>query len=233
MNEAEFDRFADEYRAQHATSIRLSGEEPEFFAQYKIDDVASVLREEGVIPSRILDFGGGVGNSLGFMRMRFPQSEIVLLDPSKKSIEIAQERWGDKAEFRQFDGTRVPYPDASFDLVFAACVFHHIPAGQHVPLFRELKRVLISGGSIFVFEHNPYNPLTVGAVRNCPFDENAALITARVLQQRFDEAGLTGSRIRYRMFFPRPLAALRRLEKYLVTVPLGAQYFAYAVKSSG
>jgi len=33
MNEAEFDRFADEYRALHAANIGASGEDPEFFAE--------------------------------------------------------------------------------------------------------------------------------------------------------------------------------------------------------
>ncbi|RVA08871.1 class I SAM-dependent methyltransferase, partial [Mesorhizobium sp. M7A.F.Ca.US.002.01.1.1] len=68
MLEAEFDQFAREYQEQHAASIRLSGENPDFFARYKIDDVAATLRRAGVKPRRILDFGAGVGNSLGHMR---------------------------------------------------------------------------------------------------------------------------------------------------------------------
>ena len=40
LDEAEFDKFADEYRAIHAHNIRLSGEAPEFFAEYKVRDLA-------------------------------------------------------------------------------------------------------------------------------------------------------------------------------------------------
>ena len=40
MGEAEFDRYAEEYNALHAASIAASGEEPEFFAAYKIRDIA-------------------------------------------------------------------------------------------------------------------------------------------------------------------------------------------------
>jgi hypothetical protein len=36
MDEAEFDKFADEYYAKHAASISASGEGPEYFAEYKI-----------------------------------------------------------------------------------------------------------------------------------------------------------------------------------------------------
>ena len=93
MLEAEFDQFASEYHQQHAASIRLSGETPDFFAKYKIDDVAAVLASAGVKPRRILDFGGGVGNSLGYLKAAFPESEIVLLDPSSQSLDIAEKRF--------------------------------------------------------------------------------------------------------------------------------------------
>ncbi|MEO5757429.1 MAG: class I SAM-dependent methyltransferase [Mesorhizobium sp.] len=232
MLEAEFDQFAREYQEQHAASIRLSGEAPDFFAKYKIDDVAATLARSGVKPRRILDFGAGVGNSLGHMKAAFPDSEIVLLDPSQESLDIARKRFPGQAEFKQFDGETIPYQDGSFDLAFAACVFHHIPENLQVGLLREIGRVLAKGGSFFVFEHNPWNPLTTHAVRNCAFDENAVLITSREMRARMAEAGLTDTRIVYRIFFPRLLARLRPLERLLTSIPAGAQYFAHAVKPS-
>ena len=50
MDEAEFDKFADEYRALHAANIRLSGEDPEYFAEYKIIDIAAELARANVAP---------------------------------------------------------------------------------------------------------------------------------------------------------------------------------------
>ena len=41
MDEAEFDKFAAEYRTMHAANIKLSGEDPEYFAEYKIVDIAN------------------------------------------------------------------------------------------------------------------------------------------------------------------------------------------------
>jgi SAM-dependent methyltransferase len=232
MDEAEFDRFADEYHHQHAANIRASGEEPEFFAKYKIDDVSAALRKLGREPARILDFGGGVGNSVGFMREAFAGSEIVVLDPSSKALDVARRRHPGRATFQQFDGRTIPFPDKSFDLVFVACVFHHIPVDLHVPLLREIDRVLAHGGSLFVFEHNPYNPVTVKAVRDCPFDENAILISAGTMRQRLSAAGLTASRVVYRLFFPHFLRSLRGIERYLGRLPLGAQYYAHAIKAA-
>jgi ubiquinone/menaquinone biosynthesis C-methylase UbiE len=230
MDEAEFDRFADEYHAKHAASIRLSGEAPEYFHRYKVDDVADTLGRLNRNPARILDFGGGVGNSLAHLRRRFPDSEIVLIDPSLKSLEIAKQRHPLTARFEQFDGTSIPFSDASFDLVFAACVFHHIPAEQHVALLAEIRRVLASGGSLFVFEHNPLNPLTLKAVRDCEFDDNAVLIRAGTMRRRAADAGFRNVRSTYRVFFPHVLRALRPVERYLRRLPLGGQYFIHAEK---
>ena len=57
MDKAEFDKFADEYRALHARNIRISGEGPEFFAEYKVRDVARHLGAARSTVARILDFG--------------------------------------------------------------------------------------------------------------------------------------------------------------------------------
>jgi ubiquinone/menaquinone biosynthesis C-methylase UbiE len=230
--EAEFDKFADEYEQEHAASIRLSGETPAFFAHYKINDVAAVLQRRGKKPLRILDFGAGVGNSLGPMREAFPDSEIVLLDPSSQSLDIARTRFPGKAHCQPFDGQTIPYGDNHFDLVFTACVFHHIPAEFHVGLLAEIGRVMKPGGSFFLFEHNPWNPLTLHAVRNCSFDENAVLINAGQMKSRMAQAGFFNTETVYRLFFPRFLAKLRPLERYLATVPMGAQYFVHAVKQA-
>ncbi|QND55101.1 class I SAM-dependent methyltransferase (plasmid) [Phyllobacterium sp. 628] len=230
MLDAEFDQFAAEYHEQHAASIRFSGETPDYFAKYKIDDVAAALASTGIKPRRILDFGGGVGNSLGHIRKAFPDSEIVLLDPSSRSLDIAEKRFAGQARFQSFDGKAIPFEDGHFDLVFTACVFHHIPADLHQQLLREINRVLTPGGSFFLFEHNPLNPMTLHAVRNCPFDENAILIPARTMKRRFAEAGLSQPRVVYRIFFPRLLAGLRSLERYFTRIPIGAQYFVHAIK---
>jgi ubiquinone/menaquinone biosynthesis C-methylase UbiE len=228
--EAEFDKFADEYELEHAASIRLSGEAPAFFARYKIKDVAQVLQRRNKKPLRILDFGAGVGNSLGPMREAFPDSEIVLLDPSAQSLDIARSRFPGQAHCQPFDGQTIPCDDNHFDLVFTACVFHHIPEEFHVGLLAEIGRVMKPGGSFFLFEHNPWNPLTLHAVRNCSFDENAVLINAAQMKRRMTKAGFFNTETVYRIFFPRFLAKLRPLERYLAGVPMGAQYFVHAVK---
>src|SRR4051812_41527839 len=43
MEEAEFDRFADEYETQHRKNIAVTGESPDFFAEYKIRQLATFV----------------------------------------------------------------------------------------------------------------------------------------------------------------------------------------------
>jgi SAM-dependent methyltransferase len=115
-------------------------------------------------------------------------------------------------------------------VALASCVFHHIPETEHVALLAEIRRVLRPRGLLFVFEHNPLNPLTRRAVDTCPFDENAVLIRAPKMRGRMLDAAFADARINYRIFFPHALRALRGLEPSLTWLPLGAQYYVRASK---
>jgi ubiquinone/menaquinone biosynthesis C-methylase UbiE len=231
MDEAEFDKFAAEYRDLHAANIRLSGEAPEYFADYKVKDIAAELtRANRTAAGRVLDFGAGVGYSVPFFRRHMPGARITCLDVSKQSLAIGAAKHSADAEFRHFDGATIPYERASFDVTLASCVFHHIPHAEHVALLREIRRVLEPGGMLFVFEHNPLNPLTRHAVNTCEFDRNAVLIGAPTMRARLLEAGFGRAHIRYRIFFPAFLRHLRGLERYLTWLPLGAQYYVCAGK---
>lgn len=222
--EAEFDRFAASYAAQHARSISLSGESADYFAQYKIDDVARLCDQAQLRPARILDFGAGTGNSLAPMQRAFPNAHISCIDVSADSLELCREVATGQTDIRCYDGETIPFADESFDLVFTACVFHHIPAELHVSLLAEIRRVLKPRGRFVLYEHNPWNPLTVHAVRTCPFDENAVLISAPKMVRRLRTAGFGHVARKYRVFFPRFLSRLRRMEWSLAPLPLGAQY---------
>jgi SAM-dependent methyltransferase len=232
MDVREFDRFADEYRALHASNISASGESPEYFSDYKMRDFRDLVNK--LAPRRsggsYLDFGAGTGNSVPFFLKYLPDSRLTCLDVSRRSLAIAAERFPAAAIFQDFDGTTLPFEDASFDGAYANCVFHHIDGRAHVDLLKELRRVISPGGVLMIYEHNPVNPLTRRAVDQCPFDENAVLIRATRLCNRLRAAGFSMPRPSYRVFFPRALGFLRPAERYLKWLPLGAQYFVAAVR---
>jgi ubiquinone/menaquinone biosynthesis C-methylase UbiE len=231
MDEVEFDKFADEYRAMHAANIRLSGETPEYFAEYKIVDIAAELAREEVVAHRALDFGAGVGYSVPFFARHLPAARVTCLDVSRKSLDVGAAQHGNAAEFAHFDGRKIPFDDDTFDVALASCVFHHIPHDEHVALLAEIRRVLGNHGRLFIFEHNPLNPLTRHAVNTCEFDEHAQLVRAPTMRRRVRDAGFAVAEIRYRIFFPHALRGLRPLEAKMTWLPLGAQYYVVARKS--
>jgi len=227
---AEFDRFADEYHEMHRANIAITGEAPEFFARYKVRVLGEIVRELGIEARALLDFGSGIGNSIPFFREYFPQAQLIGADVSQRSLELAELRFPGQSTGMPLEGDRIPAEPDRFDVAFSACVFHHIPHQEHVAWLSELRRVVRPGGALSVFEHNPLNPLTVRAVDTCPFDENAHLLRARELAERYRAAGWTNPRIRYHVFFPRALARLRPIEQRLTWLPVGAQYSVTATK---
>src|SRR6476661_5497605 len=129
MDEAEFDKFASEYRAMHAANIKASGESPEYFAEYKIVDLVRDSAALGALSTepRVLDFGAGVGYSVPFFARHLPAARVTCLDVSRKSLDVGAARHGSAAEFTHFDGRKIPFEDGTFDVALASCVFHHIP----------------------------------------------------------------------------------------------------------
>jgi len=224
VSQAEFDAYVDEYDAQHAASVKLSGEDPEFFAEYKAKEAARVMAAAGLAPQRIMDFGAGRGNCVAHLQRAFPHATLTALDVSSRSLTHCEARAVRPLETVCYDGQTLPFEDARFDLVFTACVFHHIPAEDHIRLLSEIRRTLTPQGRFVLFEHNPWNPLTRHAVATCPFDRNAVLISAPEMRRRFRAAGFTDVDLRWTLFFPAMLAPLRPLERALGWLPLGAQY---------
>lgn len=229
MSAPEFDQYAEGYLKAHADNTRLTGEEPDYFARYKIDEVARRLRGLGEpLPKRVVDFGTGIGNSLPHLRATFPDADIVGLDVSEKSLAVAAHRYPDAARLVPYDGERIPLAEGEWDLVFSSCVFHHIDADRHIEIFAGLRRLLAPEGRLVVFEHNPINPVTRYIVATCPFDENAVLISAPEFKRRQRAAGFSRVDVRFTGFFPGPLAALRPMEPLLGFMPIGAQYYSWA-----
>jgi SAM-dependent methyltransferase len=129
----------------------------------------------------------------------------------------------------QPDPLRLPYPDSTFDLVTAACVFHHIPPAGRPAVAAEIRRVLRPGGHAVLFEHNPFNPATQWIVRSTPIDADARLLTARAARRLLAAAGCAPLETLYYLYLPaRFYARAARLEHALRRVPLGGQYAVVA-----
>lgn len=218
---AKFDQYASSYSEAHAASVRLSGEGPAYFAEHKL----GCLERLGIGPEqRILDYGCGVGTLTRVLVRRY--GDVSGYDPSARSLEVARR----EIPGASFYEAEAAIPEQAFDAVILSGVLHHVPRVERAALVSSAARKLRANGRMCVFEHNPHNPLTRRAVRECPFDDDAVLLAPRELRELLSAAGLASVRQDYVLFFPRALAALRPLEPRLRALPLGAQTLTVGVR---
>lgn len=101
-------------------------------------------------PSTVLDLGSATGSMGRALRKRFRRAHIVSLDLSRAMLKMAQRNksWLSRASFVQADAERLPFAEATFDLVVANQLLPWTPDPQCV--FSEVSRVLRKGG-VFAF----------------------------------------------------------------------------------
>ena len=211
---AEFDQFADNYDQLHARNIRSTGEAPEYFAEYKVRCLERLGVERD---AEVLDYGCGVGNLTRALVSRF--ARVHGFDPSSACVDRAAAQ----VPLATFHRHEEAIPSGVFDAIVVANVLHHVVPARRAGLVESLAPRLKPGGRLFVFEHNPYNPLTRRAVSTCEFDTDAILLGPREVRRLLQAASLDPVRQEYIVFFPHQLAGLRFLEPRLSWLPLGAQ----------
>ena len=106
-----------------------------------LEPLAVALGKVGVRPERVLDIGCGTGEATLFLAREFPMAGVRGVDLSEEMVRRATRKVGldpsARVSFRVGDGSDLPWPEDSFDLVVQV----------NVPLFpREVARVLRRGG---------------------------------------------------------------------------------------
>ena len=225
----DFDPYASDYRRIHSENVRLTGADSHYFADRRI----RMLRQyEQNMSMRVLDLGCGDGVMEQYIHTYFPAWQVVGIDVSAESIEMAGRLQLPGIEFRHYDGMKIPFDEGSFDIVLVAGVLHHIDFSLHADLLHEIHRVLKPGGRIIVYEHNPLNPFTRQLVKTCIFDKDARLLRRSYLRTLLFQTGFKLQQQFYFIFIP-PFTWLRPLivlEKYLGWLPIGGKYFMRAQK---
>lgn len=100
-----------------------------------IDQIADRLQERDIEPPyRVLDAGCGYGT---VTKSRFGNDDrfnVVAIDQSRKVLEIAKDQYNaPNIEYRWLDVNNLPDADlGTFDLVFAAYLFHHLANQESV-----------------------------------------------------------------------------------------------------
>jgi SAM-dependent methyltransferase len=225
MRKVDFNDYTENYNQLLAEGTSFFSASEAYFARYKVD----LVRKQVHSPvNRLLEYGCGIGRNIPFIQQAFPNAVIVGSDISQASLEIARR---DNPEIEFFQENKNVGSINPFDVIFVAGVFHHIPLCQRVDVAKTLCNRLSPDGQLFVFEHNPFNPVTRHIVSNCPYDEDAVLLKPSELQRILSEGALTVERRSYCLFVPPRFPVLARLESRLGWLPLGGQYWVQAKHS--
>jgi len=221
MATEKFDHYAESYDELHLKSLSASGESPEYFAQYKLD---CLERLGAPTAEPLLDYGCGIGNVTARLATRY--TAIHGYDPSTQSLEAARQRMPNAV----FTSDASALPANHFATAVVSGVLHHVPRPERADLVRTILATLRPGGRLFVFEHNPLNPLTRRMVTLCEFDDDADLLMPWTVRRLLKGAGYSPVRLDYIVFFPRALSVLRPAEPLLSWLPAGAQTLTIGTK---
>jgi SAM-dependent methyltransferase len=108
-------------------------------------------------PRRALDLGTGTGAAAFRVAKRFPEAEVVGVDLAPAMLDEARRKTppelAARVRFERADSERLPFEDASFELVTLS---------NMIPFFDELARVVAPDGTVvFSFSGGPATPIYV------------------------------------------------------------------------
>ncbi len=237
MTPAEFDRHAGTYDGGLDNPIkRMMGGSADQFIAVK---ARWLLRREPGLKTggeAVLDYGCGAGDLMRVLGELGARAAFTGCDVSSGMLAEVGKRWpaslGPAPALAVQEGARTPFADRRFDIVAISAVLHHVPIDERQAVYRELGRVLKPGGRIYVFEHNPRNPLVRYVIARTPIDENAILLDAREVRHGLLDTARYDLETDYLMFMPPGLTFLRPIDRTLAWLPLGAQYVVAARKAA-
>jgi SAM-dependent methyltransferase len=227
-----FDAYSDNYQQVIGDAISFGGQEHAFYLQFKARLIMDILRDSFPDPSSlsVLDFGCGTGGISRFLAPELPRLDGT--DISAASLDQAR-AFIPGVRFTHAPETALPFADASFDAVFAVCVFHHIDPAARARSVAEINRILKPDGLVIIMEHNPWNPGTRLVVNRCELDRDAVLLSRGETKRLLTGAsGLVLHAAGYFLVFPWDNAFTRACERILRRLPVGAQYFVAARKAA-
>ncbi len=231
---AEFDKHAATYDGGLDNPVKNALGDADSFIAVK---ARWLLRHEPGLKQgalSLLDYGCGAGDLMRVLAGLGARGSFTGCDVSTGMLDEAARRWpagaGPAPALSAQAGARTPFAAGQFDIATVSAVLHHVPVEERPAVYAELGRVLKPGGRLYVFEHNPRNPLVRHVIARTPIDANAILLDADEVQQGLLGAGRWELETAYLMFMPPGIALLRFVDRALAWLPLGAQYAVAARK---
>jgi SAM-dependent methyltransferase len=101
--------------------------------------------------ARCLDLGCGQGNTTRLLSRTLGATECIGVEYDAALVDYASTQLNpDGVSFQQGDVTKLPFPDASFDIVFCRYLLVHVPDPMRG--VREMMRVVRPGGYAIAYE---------------------------------------------------------------------------------
>ncbi len=102
---------------------------------------------------QLLDLACGTATLTIALKEKFPLAEVHGLDGDAKILRLARrkaENSGAAITFTEAFSTAMPYEDEYFDAVVSSLFFHHLTPENKRRTLLEIRRVLKSGGALYV-----------------------------------------------------------------------------------
>lgn len=130
---------------------------------------AGAMRRQALIPFRVyleeknlihlisqvkvLDLAAGTGSFSAELKNNYPDIHLTLNDLSPYYLKKARKRLTNyyRTDFVEANAEKLPFKDASFDVVVCIYLFHELPRRVRLVVMNEIRRVLKPGG-LFIFE---------------------------------------------------------------------------------
>jgi len=136
---------------------RLAGEWDSILGEDHLDAYDAALGAIPTPPARALDVGTGTGDGAFAIARRFPEAHVVGVDLAPAMVDEARRKTPatleQRVSFETGDASKLPFDDASFDLVAHA---------NMIPFFDEVARLVAPGGYVvFSFSGGAQTPIYV------------------------------------------------------------------------
>jgi ubiquinone/menaquinone biosynthesis C-methylase UbiE len=149
----------------------------------------------------VLDVGCGTGSlALAAKRAVGSTGTVTGVDASPEMIALAARkatRAGADVVFRAAAAERLPFPDASFDVVLSTLMLHHLPGPVRLECVREARRVLKPGGRMLTVDFSAPSARKRGLIarmhRHGGVSVGAMVTLLREAGMRVQETGSVGA----------------------------------------
>jgi ubiquinone/menaquinone biosynthesis C-methylase UbiE len=188
------------------------------------DLFAEIVRNLPDTAAQILDLGAGTGNLLAQLRARFPQADLIALDPASAMLDRLREKTVGDSQITCLIGSAhaIDLPDNSVDAVVSNYALHHLTHLEKKFCAKEVMRVLKPGGR---FVYGDQHCRQMGGPHDLQWvEEMFSLLSAKALHY-LRTAGLN-----------RMLLQIELMPKFLLAdgeMPVPVSYWLECLKEAG